>query len=34
MADWLYWASKNNKIINKRYIAMATYFDTTPVIGL
>ena len=34
MADWLLWASMNNKINNKRYIAMATYFDTIPVIGL
>ena len=33
MADWLLWASKNNKISKKRYIAMATYFDTIPVIG-
>ena len=33
MADWLLWASKNNKINNKRYVAMAEYFDTIPVIG-
>ena len=33
MADWLLRASKNNKINKKRYIAMATYFDTIPVIG-
>ena len=33
MADWLLWASKNNKINNKIYVAMADYFDTIPVIG-
>ena len=33
MADWLYWVSKNNKISKKRYVAMAEYFDTKPVIG-
>ena len=33
MADWLLWASKNNKINNVRYVAMADYFDTIPVIG-
>ena len=33
MADWLLWVSKNNKISSKRYIAMAEYFDTIPVIG-
>ena len=34
MDAWLYWASKNNKISKKRYIAMAEYFDTIPVIGI
>ncbi len=33
MADWLYWASINNKISNKKYIAMAEYFDTMPLVG-
>ena len=33
MAEWLLWASKNNKINSKRYIAMADYFDTIPVVG-
>jgi hypothetical protein len=33
LADWVYWASKNNKINNKRYYAFANYFDTLPLIG-
>ncbi len=33
MANWLYWASNNNKISNKKYIDMAEYFDTMPLIG-
>jgi hypothetical protein len=33
MADWLLWASKNNKISNKKYIATAEYFDTMPLVG-
>ncbi len=33
MADWLLWASVNNKISNKKYITMAEYFDTMPLVG-
>ncbi len=33
LADWVYWASKNNKINNKRYYAFAQYFDTLPTVG-
>ncbi len=33
MCHWLYWASINNKVSNKKYIAMAEYFDTMPLVG-
>ena len=33
MCNWLLWASINNKVSNKRYIEMATYFDTLPLVG-
>ncbi len=33
MCNWLLWASINNKISNKCYIEMATYFDTLPLVG-
>ncbi len=33
MCHWLLWASINNKISNKKYIAMAQYFDTQPLVG-
>jgi len=33
MADWLLWASNNNKINNKIHVAMADYLCTIPVIG-
>jgi hypothetical protein len=33
LADWVYWASKYNKITNKRYYAFAIYFDTLPTVG-
>ena len=33
LADWLIEACKRRAISNKRYIELATYLDTIPVIG-
>ena len=33
LADWLYYASKNNMVSQERYINLSNYLDTIPIIG-
>ena len=33
LADWLYWASQNNLLIQERYNSISEYLNTMPTVG-